>query len=1199
MQVYSLVQHQDVPVFVRPRLVPNLSHGEWLEGLAISRDGSVVATVGADGAILLWDRAAGRMFRHIPGDQGPLISIDPRFAVTLSPDGAQVMSNRHHSAFPAAFVIWDVATGMPQHVYESRQYSFADISLLDGGDRALVCSTSRCTLEAPGRGPEHATIKYIGDQGIERYLDQVSVSPDGSAAAFMYDIEGSVQQYIAWVELTGDRQWTYRVPERVQLVRSISTLGDERVLISAIDGEGPLLLLLDGKTAQTLRGPPLASVVALDNDRLAGFRDDRDEMLILSSRDFSILHRVAAASPLGSGFERPLWLFPRVSVSGDGRWLVAASSSGQTRVWDTITGSASPLMNSDTIPAQRIEFDTNNALLLVDGDEIASLWNLSQGRVARQFHHHSENTNWKRRVFATLIGDTVVYLSPRTRDAHESFIESWSLRYGLRTVSSNKLYSGGIQGGTYADGTRTVATSVRSTGDLYGPTEVMLLPIGDGDSLVHIDPGWRHSPITWHFDASSGIVLIDLDHQGLEAVRSSDGESIWRRDDMFDEHYANIEQMMLTNDRTGVVVTATISEGYNGEATDDWLLVLDAETGETRFILKDGWDKLPVVGDDVVHALVRMDFERISVLSIDDGLAAYSVHESGMSARFAIADRQGDYFLVAGQDSGVLWDTSSGEVVKFPFAASSRVQVSFSPDGRLLASVERDGTVALRRISSDPLRVEPLAQLIMFSDGDWAVVTTDGRYDASDPADLEALSWVMPDAPTEPVPLALFFREYYEPQILARLLAGEELPLISPLVDLDRTQPVVEITGVNSATGGHVSVSVKVTKSGARGVGDVKLFRDGQLVAIKEGTDQSELESAASWQVVFDDIALPTTGVTEVEFSAYAFNADGVKSDTDRFRYGLPEGDSNSRRAFVIVVGVNAYENRSWDLDYSVADAIATREIVARHLEASESFERVHTVTLIAERDESSGEIVGNAARADLFAVLDVLAGEIGDRDRLQLIPGAEYLDKVSPDDVLYLGFSGHGLAGDDGVFHLFMSDIGEGGDRVVNDELLSRTVGSDMLERRLRAIDAAELVMVIDACNAAAIVEGKGFKPGPMGSRGLGQLAYDKAMRVLTASQADGVARQHGGIKHSLLSFAVLRDGLENGRADRAPEDQRIGFSEMLSYGVERVPVLYDEFYSNRDTALAAFSSPPPLQQPRLFDFSRSKQDVRFPVID
>ena len=240
----------------------------------------------------------------------------------------------------------------------------------------------------------------------------------------------------------------------------------------------------------------------------------------------------------------------------------------------------------------------------------------------------------------------------------------------------------------------------------------------------------------------------------------------------------------------------------------------------------------------------------------------------------------------------------------------------------------------------------------------------------------------------------------------------------------------------------------------------------------------------------------------------------------------------------MIVVGVNAYQNQSWDLRYAAEDARATGDIIARYIEASDEFAEVHTVSLITERDES-GAITGIATRAALLAVLDALAGETTDPELLDLIPGAASLRKAGPDDLVYLAFSGHGLSGDNGLFHLFLSDIGVGEKREINNALLARTLDSDLLARHLRRVDAGDFVMVVDACNSAASVEGSGFKPGPMGSRGLGQLAYDKAMRVLAASQAEAVALESERLRHGLLTFAMLHEGLEGGAADRAPTDQ------------------------------------------------------------
>ena len=75
--------------------------------------------------------------------------------------------------------------------------------------------------------------------------------------------------------------------------------------------------------------------------------------------------------------------------------------------------------------------------------------------------------------------------------------------------------------------------------------------------------------------------------------------------------------------------------------------------------------------------------------------------------------------------------------------------------------------------------------------------------------------------------------------------------------------------------------------------------------------------------------------------------------------------------------------------------------------------------------------------------------------------------------------------------------------------ELLKRSISSKELSLWLSPVDAEQ--MVVDACHSAASIESEGFKPGPLGSKGLGQLAYDKRMRVLAASQSDQAAPGDG----------------------------------------------------------------------------------------
>jgi hypothetical protein len=150
--------------------------------------------------------------------------------------------------------------------------------------------------------------------------------------------------------------------------------------------------------------------------------------------------------------------------------------------------------------------------------------------------------------------------------------------------------------------------------------------------------------------------------------------------------------------------------------------------------------------------------------------------------------------------------------------------------------------------------------------------------------------------------------------------------------------------------------------------------------------------------------------------------------------------------------------------------------------------------------------------------------------------------------------------------------------------------------------VEAAEIVLVIDACHAAASIQEENFKPGPLGSRGLGQLAYDKRMRVLAASQTNQNAEEIGGqIEEGILTYALLHDGILARQA--IDGENRITLDSWLAYPITRVPRLFDEMRTGkindfgmpilRDATLkidtGKKSLRQPVQVPALFNFKKT----------
>jgi uncharacterized caspase-like protein len=219
---------------------------------------------------------------------------------------------------------------------------------------------------------------------------------------------------------------------------------------------------------------------------------------------------------------------------------------------------------------------------------------------------------------------------------------------------------------------------------------------------------------------------------------------------------------------------------------------------------------------------------------------------------------------------------------------------------------------------------------------------------------------------------------------------------------------------------------------------------------------------------------------------------------------------------------------------------------------------------------------VNDATKQKIQAVFNLLAGHTADEKLLSelraSVPQISQLKKAEPDDLILISFSSHGYTDRNGNFFILPYNVGSSSE--ITPDLLMHSISSEELSLWLRDVDAGDMVMIIDACHAAAFT-GKDFKPGPMGSRGLGQLAYDKGMRILTATQASDFALESGSLGQGLLSYALVEDGLKAGRADFMPvPDGKITMKEWLEYGVDDVPRLYQKLKSGELKGIGELSA-------------------------
>jgi uncharacterized caspase-like protein len=293
-------------------------------------------------------------------------------------------------------------------------------------------------------------------------------------------------------------------------------------------------------------------------------------------------------------------------------------------------------------------------------------------------------------------------------------------------------------------------------------------------------------------------------------------------------------------------------------------------------------------------------------------------------------------------------------------------------------------------------------------------------------------------------------------------------------------------------------------------------------------------------------------------------------------------------RAYLIAIGVNAYQSPEWDLKFVANDARRMQAVVGRRLQGY----GVIPISLISDYAPNSKRLkVNQATKANIRKTLNLLAGQSVDaRERHRL---SKRVRTATPDDLVLLFLAGHGYTDEAGTFFFFPHDRGKRrrpGE--LTAELLAQAISTTELSFWLRQVDAGTVAIIIDACHSEGAVEPPGFKLGPFGSRGLGQLAFDKGMQVLAASQTEGVALESAMIEQGLLTYALVHDGLEAGWA---AENGLITLSAWLEYGADRVPELYEEICSDELRHLMPYNlqdirQKEFVQRPALFDFTRRK---------
>lgn len=987
------------------------------------------------------------------------------------------------------------------------------------------------------------------------------------------------------------------------------------------------------------------------NDELFLTADNDGAVIIRDTRSWAQKYRL-------DGHDRFAKLLPNASFSPDGKYI--ASTGQSIHLWNVQTGEEmSGLFNNDAVSGT-FNFSPDSVRLVTGGDKIR-IWSLTEkrlistldtqqnvgfftpngnmlvtGTVKPTIQSHFWSIEQQKEVL-TLPGTAFGFSSNGRQVFTKKFDATANLFFGSNgTVNAYDIMSG--------------AKLLVFDGACENVVAMFVSPNGQNLLTFSAVP-------TGSRDKYNYVLQIKTVATGLQTFRFDDVGQLSNMLSSPDKRFLLLptpgvldKKMMLVSTDKGSMEFEF--DGSTGVASNKYAVIgsdkpeCDIYDIETHKIFRSLPGK-PLAISETDKLVLTTDQETI----LYDIAKAKVVNRWGKLENPADAQlsADGQYLLTGdGQNSFKLTDTETGKLLRkldggTMFLPNGRSIISFPTNkpgwvfihdvrtGNLIRSFNNPHLIGGGYISHDAKTMwttsldkimrlfdltngQELCQYVGFENGGYAVFDTEGRFDTDNLENIQGLYWRMPDTPDRRIAPEIFMRQYFTPQLLKRILSGDtHLPKVKDVTKISRIQPSVSIISVkpdvkdpNTALVTVEASSVTGENGKSSGVYSLRLFRDGQLVGWMPEDDnnggQVQLDIPSGKVSRTFAVRLPhDSTIRQIEFSAYAFNDEHVKSATDYRTYTLLHPlPAKTGRAYIISLGANVYQSSHLNrLSFAANDARIFQVALGERLAKTGQFSEVVRVPLLSDEVDVNGKpgSIRTATKANLRAVLDVLAGKDVDHKVLKWLPDGVALQKATPDDLLILTFACHGETDGTGNFYLFPYDIG-GDANSTPAELYHHAISDGELSNWLRRVDAGYMAMIVDACHSAASVENGDFKPGPMGSRGLGQLSYDKGILILAASQADNVARESRGLRHGLLTFALIKDGLEDRHADWRPKDNKIDMVEWLEYAVQRVPVI-DQTGNGRPAVAVnppAKGFKPQNQQPSLFNFAKS---IRWPWLD
>lgn len=478
-----------------------------------------------------------------------------------------------------------------------------------------------------------------------------------------------------------------------------------------------------------------------------------------------------------------------------------------------------------------------------------------------------------------------------------------------------------------------------------------------------------------------------------------------------------------------------------------------------------------------------------------------------------------------------VYDTQKRLVIKSFLAHQSGVSELFlHPTQPILYSRSVEGDVKIWNLDT----FEEQLTLQFLNQTDWLISQPNGYFDGTSNA-MKSINYV---TGLKTLEVGAFFKKYYYPGLYDYIHKGNRFidgqqgmnTLMDKVPQFEvqfanfqgKTIPV-EKDSVYQHNSSTVVVDIVLNNSN-KNIDKISVYNNGKIIKNEAFEEEVSFRGTAIKRSTTIQL-VPQKNHLEFTLTS----KDGVTSPAKPLTI-LYDTLTGKTDLFILALGINEYQNSTYNLKYAKNDALEFATILSSS--SASLFSKVYTHTL------SDKEVT----RTNVYKIIASIKSQMG------------------PEDVFVFYYAGHGMMVENAQsksndFYLIMSDITNlYGDKAMLD--VKGISAQDLLEIS-RVLSAQKQVFVLDACQSGAALNALAVR-GVEREKALAQLARNSGTFFLTASQDVEFANEVGKLKHGIFTYAILE--LFKGVEGVSKINETISIYQLKTYVETRVPELSKE---------------------------------------